>query len=60
MNCQECMDQAGAPANIVFSENRLIRDSYAGVGVCLSIIGAFPSGKNTGMQDDRIRGGQNG
>jgi hypothetical protein len=60
MNCQEFMDQAGAPASIVFSENRLIRDLYAGVGVLLSIISAFTSGKNPGMQNDRIRGGQNG
>ena len=41
---------------IVFSENQLVGYSFIGVGVSLSIIGAFKLGRKSRMQYDRIGG----
>ncbi len=41
---------------IVFSENQLVGYSFIGVGVLLSIIGAFKLGRKSTMQYDRVGG----
>lgn len=41
---------------IVFSESQLVSYSFIGVGVLLSIIGAFKLGKKSRMQYERIGG----
>jgi len=57
MRGQEFIDGGSAPVEIIFSENRLIGNSFAGAGVPLSGISAFKSGRKPGIQIDRTGGG---
>ena len=57
MRGQEFIDGGSAPVEIIFCENRLIGNSFAGAGVPLSGISAFKSGRKPGIQIDRTGGG---
>jgi hypothetical protein len=57
MRGQEFIDRGSAPVEIIFGENRLMGNTFVGVGVSLSGISAFKSSRKPGIQNDRTGGG---